>query len=169
MKTKIKTLLTVFSIAFFFVLAIASNTMKHLTYTIEGGQIPPDFSNTKDTLLVISRTNDYISYNRYLKKNFKENYTKNYKLISPEELNNYPVDKYRYSFDHTVNHTTQRTVTTTNMGNGISHTSSNSSTQASSDIFYVTDRKSGINYKTGSSAYFSKLMKQYIQALDATR
>jgi len=168
MKAEIKTVLTVFSIVCFFVLAIASNTMKHLTFTIEGGQIPPDFGNSSDTLLVISR-HDYLSYNRYLRKNFKDYYTKSYKLITPEELNNYPADKYRYCFDHIVNHTTQKTSTTTDMGNGITTRSSNTSTQASSDIFYVTDRKSGINYKTGSSSYFSKLMKQYIQALDATK
>lgn len=157
MKTNVKSILTVCTIICFFVFAIASNTMKHLTYTKEGGQIPPEFEAFKDTLLVIKDPSDYRYYGRYLEKNLKDNYTKKYKFITPAEVSKYPVDQYRYSFDHKV----KWVIRSTN-DNGRIHDSKG----IESEYLFLTDRKTGAIYKTGSSSHFSELMKQYFTALN---
>ena len=52
---------------------------------------------------------------------------------------------------------------------GGSSTSSHSFTYASSDVFFITDRRIGMDYVTKSSAAYSKLMRAYIKALDEER
>ncbi|GAB2833690.1 hypothetical protein GCM10027043_39680 [Ferruginibacter profundus] len=142
-------------------MAIASSHTKHMTFSKEAGQIPPDFGTTSDTLLVISHSSDW-GYNKYLKNNFKDNYFGAYKIIKNSELAAYPVSSYRFVFDHDLNYSTKTTVNTTT---GASH----NSTYASSDVFYVMDRTTDKKYVTKSSAYYSKLMRAYIKALEEVR
>jgi hypothetical protein len=153
MATHSKNLLSLFVLFIFVVLAVASSGTKNITFTKEGGQVPPEFNQFKDTLLVIGHANDW-GYNKYLKKNFEENYTGSYKIITPKEIPNYSPERYRYIFDHNLNYSTRAT-------DGKSY--------ASSDVFYITDRKINKDYVTKSSAYYSKLMKAYIKALDLER
>ena len=160
MTKSIKHLASLLVFAIFIALAYASSGTKHLTFTKEAGQIPPTFNKFKDTLLVISHEDDW-GYNKYLKKNFSGNYTGNYKIIKEKEINNFPIEKYRYIFDHSLNYTTKTTI-----GGPFNNTSQ---TYASSDVFYITDRQKGIDYVTKSSAYYSKLMRAYIKALDEER
>lgn len=160
MTTRFRHWLSVLTIVVFIALALASSGVKHMTFTKEDGQIPPEFNKFKDTLLVISHPEDW-GYNKYLKKNFKENYTGNYKIIKLAEIENYPADKYRYIFDHSLNYTSKTTIGGPFDGK--------TSTYASSDVFYVTDRNIDKKYVTKSSAHYSKLMRAYIKALDEER
>ena len=43
MNKTIKNLLSTFTVALFFLLAVASSNTKHMSFTKEGGQIPPEF------------------------------------------------------------------------------------------------------------------------------
>jgi hypothetical protein len=135
--------------------------MKHISYTKEGGQIPPEFGSTSDTLLVISDPKDYMAYNKYLKRNFEENYTKKYKIIKSSELKSYPSDHYRYSFDHLV--TLVQESNTSQTGRTYY------TTRIAADRFYILDRKTEVKYLTDKSSYFSKLMKGYIVALNEAK
>lgn len=159
MTTRFRQFLSVFSISIFIALALASSGVKHMSFTKEAGQIPPDFKKFKDTLLVISHSEDW-GYNKYLKKNFESSYTGKYKIIKPKEVDNYSASKYRYIFDHSLNYKTNITTTST---------SSHSFTYASSDVFFIKDRKIDQDYVTKSSAAYSKLMRAYIKALDEER
>ncbi len=156
MKSTTKNLLSLCIVCIFIILAVASSSIKHTTFTESGGQIPPEFKKFKDTLLVIGHPDDW-SYNRYLRKNFSGNYSKPYKIIRYKELENYPVDPYRYVFDHNLNYSTITSV---------SSTSINTSTHASSDNFSVMDRTLNKAYTTRSASQYSKLMRAYIKALD---
>jgi hypothetical protein len=162
MTKRVKNVLSLFSITIFFALGVASSGTKKMTFTEEGGQIPPEFNKFKDTLLVISHSDDW-GYNKYLRKNFKENYMGPYKIIPEIEIKigRYSVEQYRYIFDHSLNYTTKNTIGGPFNGK--------STTYASSDVFFITDRKMGIDYVTKSSAYYSKLMRAYIKALEVAR
>ncbi len=162
------------TVVFFLLIGLASSNTKHMTFTKEAGQIPPDFNKFKDTLLVVGHSDD-MGYNKYLKKNFEDDYTGKYKIIRPKEVKNYPIEKYRYIFDHSLNYSSKTTMTSTpitgggNVTNGGSNTSYHTSSYASSDVFFITDRKIEKDYVTKSSAFFSKLMKAYIKALNEER
>ncbi|MEO6453466.1 MAG: hypothetical protein ABIN97_05305 [Ginsengibacter sp.] len=160
MITTVKQLSSLLIVATFVVLASASSGLKHMTFTKEAGQIPPEFNKFKDTLLVISHSDDW-GYNKYLRKNFSGNYTGHYKIINEKEIKYFPIERYRYVFDHSLNYTSKTTIG----GPFNGHTSS----YASSDVFYITDRKINKDYVTKSSAYYSKLMRAYIKAIDEER
>jgi hypothetical protein len=133
----------------------AANKASH--FTTQGGQIPPDFKGFKDTLLVLAHPED-VGYDHYLRKNFEGNYTGPYKIIRIREINSYNPNNYQYVFDHSLNNTTKNY-----SGAAPSHT------YASSDVFFIRDRQKKIDYVTKSSAYYSKLMRAYIKALDGYR
>ncbi|TKK65398.1 hypothetical protein FC093_20015 [Ilyomonas limi] len=124
-----------------------------MSFTTGGGQIPPEFNTFQDTLLVVSHSENW-GYNHYLKKNFRENYTGPYKIISSKEIENYPVDEYRYIFDNSLSYTTTRY---------------HYSTTPTSATFTITDRKLEKDYTTPSSSKYSKLMRAYIKALEENR
>jgi hypothetical protein len=173
MKKFLKSFYSSLLLVSFFLLAVASSGVKHMDFSVEGGQIPPDFKSCSDTLLVIKNPSDW-GYDHYLFKNFKDNYTGPYKIISYKDLAGYPSNMYRYVFNNTINYTTKTTTTSTPIGsgyvkNGASVTSSYSSTYASSSIFSVLDRQTGKFYHTKSSAEYSKLMRAYIKALETNR
>lgn len=128
-----------------------------MTFSVNGGQIPPEYKGYNDTLLVIKHPMD-MGYDKYLRRNFKENYMGPYKLIDANDIKQYPPEKYRYVFDNRSNYTTR-----TDMS------SNHSFTYASSDKFFVTDRVNKKYYATESSAYYSKLMRAYVQALESER
>jgi hypothetical protein len=173
MTIKLRHFFSLVAFSIFFILGIASSGTKHMTFTKEAGQIPPEFDKFKDTLLVISHSEDF-GYNKYLRKNFSENYFGNYKIITPNEIKNYPPETYRYIFDHSLNYSTKTTTTTINsaggrLNGGTTSTNSNSTNYVSSDVFFIKDRKIEKDYVTKSSAYYSKLMRAYIKALDEER
>lgn len=173
MKKNSKNLLSVSVIIFFMIIGIASSGTKNLTFSKEGGQIPPEFGIQNDTLLVISHSEDW-GYNKYLKKNFSGNYFGNYKIITKSELKNYPTEKYRFVFDHKLNHTTKISTTNSN-GNsnpqygGTTINTTKTSSYVSSDVFLITDRKTDKDFVTKSSAFYSKLMTDYIKSLENIR
>jgi hypothetical protein len=129
----------------------------HMTFSVNGGQIPPEYNGFNDTLLVIKHPMD-MGYDKYLRNNFKENYMGPYKLIDARDLIQYPPQRYRYVFDNRSDYTTRTDMST-----------NHSFTYASSDRFFVTDRVNKKFYATQSSAYYSKLMRAYVQALESER
>lgn len=140
--------------------ATACYHVKSMSFSTSSGEIPPAFKGYNDTLLVIMQQGDPW-YNKYLRNNFKDNYTGPYKIIKPYDLRLYPADQYRYLFDHQMNYSDKTRVSSTGMVS--------SSRVASSDQFYIKDRKTEQKYMTQSSAAYSKLMRAYIQALEAER
>jgi hypothetical protein len=138
----------------------------------DGNQIPPGFGKANETLLVIKKGKR--SYDKYLEKNFEENYFGKYIIIDKPELesNKYKnLEAYKYVFDEDLNQeyiTANDAKRATNKGrqfkeNGESidyglHTYAK---------FLVQDRGTGEVYRTkhGTGA-FSKWMKAYIQALE---
>lgn len=173
MKKKIKNILSFLTIILFITIGMASSGTKKMTFSKVGGQIPPEFGIETDTLLVITHSEDFY-YNKFLKKNFKENYFGNYKLITEKELKNYPSETYRFVFDRSLNYST-KTSTINSSGNsnpqygGTTISTTSTKTYASSDVFYITDRKTEKDYVTLSSAYYSKLMRAFIKSLEENR
>ncbi len=144
------------ALAAILLLSSCISTMK-TTIRDDGKQIPPHFGKEEATLLVIRKGKR--SYDKYLEKNFADNYFGKYEIVEEAFVSNKKYSdkkKYRYVFDedkHTVNRS--------------AGSIPNSSTYA---MFGVTDRLSGETYKTkhGTGA-FSKWMKVYIQALEKAR
>ena len=120
----------------------------------DGEQIPPDFGKEDVTILVIQKGKR--SYDKYLERNFKENYFGKYVIVDEVEANHTKYqDKrtYRYIFDedkHTVID-----------GRG---------SIGSYAKFSLTDRLTGEIYKTkrGTGA-FAAWMEAYVQALEKAR
>ncbi len=169
-----KNLLSTIALAFFILLAVASSQAKKMSFTSAGGQVPPEFNTFKDTLLVIIHP-EQLAYDHYLRKNFRENYTGIYKLISKKDIENYSADKYRYVFDNHVNYISTTTFTSTpvtaggRIRNGSSIITSDTSPDASSGSYAIRDRKLKKDYATPSSPKYSELMRAYIKALDEYR
>ena len=169
MTTRFKHFLSIFAISIFIVSALASTSAKRMTFTAESGQVPPKFNTFEDTLLVIARFDDRI-YNKFLKKNFDENYTGNYKIIKLSEVDNYSTNNYRYIFDRLLSRYSKTTTTSfPNSGGGnIKNGSSNAFTYTMSfitpDRFFITDRKINKDYVTKSFANYVMLMKGYVMA-----
>ena len=120
----------------------------------DGRQIPSNFGKDNITLLVIMKGKR--SYDKYLEKNFKENYFGNYIIITrrgllDEQYRN--TDKYKYIFDEELH----------------SEYSEKYGFHASAK-FFLEDRNTGKKYITrrGSSA-FSKWMRAYIKELEKAR
>jgi hypothetical protein len=142
----------------------------------DGTQIPPGFGKKNEILLVIRKNKR--SYDKYLEKNFEENYFGKYIIIDAADTLNSKyknTDTYRYIFAEDYHMETptytagqQQEATQRQMerrgGPGLDYTP---------DVyakFQVTDRKSGVIYRTkhGTGA-FSAWMKAYIQALENAR
>jgi hypothetical protein len=174
MKKKATNSLTMFISLVSLCFAVSCAGISHMTFSVSGGQIPPEYKGYNDTLLLIKHPMDW-GYDKYLRKNFKENYMGPYKLIDESELKQYPPEQYRYIFDNRSNYTTKTTTTYTpvtaggHIQNGASMSSTHSFTYASSDSFTVTDRINNKHYTTQRSAYYSKLMRAYVQALESER
>ncbi len=115
------------------------------------------------------------SYDKYLEKNFEENYFGKYIIITKAELESAKyknTDTYRYVFEEDYHQDTpkpsgsqiaeaNKRATERGGGAGVDYTP---------DVyakFQVSDRKSGTIYRTkhGTGA-FAKWMKAYIQALE---
>ena len=122
-------------------------------------QIPPNFGKEDVTILVIRKGKR--SYDKYLEKNFEENYFGKYVIIEAGDVNNKRYEnkkKYRYIFDEDKH--------SQYIGSGRS-SDYGLSTYA---MFSLQDRITGEVYKTkhGTGA-FASWMKAYIQALERTR
>ena len=174
MTTHFKHFLSVFAISIFIILALASTSVKRLTFTTENGQMPPNFYAYKDTLLVIAHKNEP-AYNKYSKKYFEEFYTGKFKIIKQSEIENYSTDKYRYMFDRTLysySKTTTTSIPITGGGhikNGGSSTFTHTFAFTDPDRFFITDRKIKKDYLTKPFGNYLKLIKVYIIALENER
>ena len=142
----------------------------------DGKQIPPGFGKKNETLLVIMKGKR--SYDKYLEKNFEQNYFGKYIIIDKAELISAKfknTDTYRYVFEEDYHQETPEysgsQIAAANKralerggGPGVDYTPNIYAK------FQVTDRKSGIIYRTkhGTGA-FSAWMKAYIQALEKAR
>lgn len=118
--------------------------------TVEGGAIPTEFGkNSNSTLLVM--TTGKKSYDNYAKLNF-QSYKGPYVLVTKAEEASEKfsdIEKFRYYFSFDWE----------------SHLTSNGS--ISVRRFYVLDRMDNKVYRsTLTSSYFSKIMKQYVAALN---
>lgn len=153
--TSIKSILSLLTLVLFLAMAVGSSGTKHMSFTKSGGQIPPNFGQNNDTLLVLKSTL-FGDINSYIRKDFKNLYKGNYKIITGKELSNYPVAKYRYAFE---------------MGDVASsillyNTSTGTSKPGPGTIeCIVTDRLTGKQYLSGNTAFYGKLLKAYIPAL----
>ena len=174
MKRTSVSLLTLCSVLYLLFFGASCAGPSHMSFSVGGGQIPPAYKGYNDTLLVIKHPMDW-GYDKYLRKNFSENYKGPYKIIASEDLVKYAPEQYRYVFDNRTNFTTKTTTTYTpitgggHIQNGASMSSTHSSTYASSDSFTVTDRQTNKHYTTDSSPLYSKLMRAYVTALEGER
>lgn len=141
----------------FILAALASSGVKRMTFTKGDGQIPPDFgTDTSQTLLVL-KTSMFGDYNSRIKKVFRKSYTGKYKIIKPEELNNYPVKNYRYGFEFA------------SVGSSIMVRSAATGMYKSGPgtiQCIITDRETGLSYPTGNTAFYGKLLKAFVPALN---
>ncbi|MFC0776342.1 hypothetical protein [Terrimonas alba] len=141
----------------------------------DGEQVPPDFGNTNETLLVIRKGKR--SYDKYLEENFEKNYFGKYIIIDKSELESSKyksIEVYRYVFDEEFN---QEYISANSAQRSANRGRQFKDNGQSVDYglhtyarFQVQDRRTGTVYKTkhGTGA-FSKWMKAYIQALEKSR
>ena len=141
----------------------------------DGRQIPPDFGNADQVLLVIRKGKN--SYDKYLEENFEKNYLGKYVIIYKEDLRgpDYKnIDVYRYVFDEDLHQeyiSASSIELAANRGRHFKDDGQNLDyglhTYAK---FQVQDRRTGTVYRTKhGAAAFSKWMKAYIQALEKAR
>lgn len=158
----------------FFCLCSCVSSVKS-TIDDDGKQIPPDFGNTNEILLVIRKGKR--SYDKYLEENFEKNYFGKYIIIDRVELESDKyknLEVYRYVFDEDYHQ-----VYTTGNGQQVDFNGdSKVKGQAQRNDpglqmyakFQVLDRRSGTIYRTKhGTAAFSKWMRAYIQALEKSR
>ncbi len=91
-----KNLLFVTLIIFGFLSPISGSAQKK-ALKIDPSMVPPDFKEYKDTLLVVDEK-PVMGYSKYLKKNFEQNYTGPYKIISRKEYLSFQGGDHRYVF-----------------------------------------------------------------------
>jgi hypothetical protein len=160
-----------------FILSVCSSCVSTVKISIsdDGKQLPPDFSNADEVLVVIRKGRK--SYDKYLVENFEKNYFGRYIIIDKAELESAPyknINVYRYVFDEDFH---QEYISANS-----AQLAANQGRQFKKDgqsvdyglhtyaKFQVQDRQTGSVYRTkhGASA-FSKWMKAYIQALEKAR
>lgn len=121
-------------------------------------QIPVGFGKEKTTLLVIRH--NVKSYDKYLEKHFKNNYTGEYVIVTAREISGETykdTEKYRYIFDEEIGTNSVRDAKGQNNSWGFSR-------------FYLKDRVTKKIYKTTHGVgSFGPWMKNYIKKLEATR
>ena len=153
-----KPTLSAIAILLFLFLTIDSTSAQR-TYTKIGGQIPPDFSEINDTLIVIKRTQFNLSiYSSTLKKHFEKSYTGNYKIITENELTDYPPEKYRYLFE-LENYFGAQIAIYEPLLRGYRVTGKETIG------CMVTDRATGKQYRTDQRELYGKLLNAYLPAL----
>jgi hypothetical protein len=150
-----KHLLSFLTVAVFLFLALASSGVKHMTFTKEGGQIPPAFGDTTQTLLVF-KTSMFGDYNSHVRKAFRRSYKGKYLIIKEKELPNYPIDQYRFTFQ-------------------LADVPSNYMVQSSATGMYkqgpgtiqciIVDRATDLSYRTANTAMYGKLLKAFVPEL----
>lgn len=159
---------TVLSIVSFFVVTMLSSCIVFLIagpmveskakkkLTVESGSIPVDFGKGDVTMIALLDKNT--SYDKYLAKNLTKKYTGRYVKITSEELSTKKYDdlkKYRYVFSFDME---QHGVTVQDQyGHPVRR-------------FYILDRLDGKKYPASfTSGYFSRVMKGYLNNMDAQR
>jgi hypothetical protein len=152
-----KNIISTVIILVFVVIALGSaGGVKSMSFSKSDGQIPPDFGSPNDTLLVL-RSSIPGDINGHLKSGFKNLYTGHYKIIREKELKNYAPEKYRFLFQ------------IENAGSSITeYNTATGNTQAGPGTIEctVTDRVAKKQYSSGNTAFYGKLLKAYIPALD---
>lgn len=153
----VKPALSVLTILIFLMMAMASSGVKNMSFSKPEGQIPPNFGENNDTLLVL-KSNIPGDINSRLRKSFRQLYKGNYKIISNKELTNYPPEKYRYTF--ALGHVAS-TIQVYNPSTGISK-SGPGTLQC-----IVSDRIAEKKYYSGNTAFYGKLLKAFVPALSS--
>ena len=152
---RIKHLLSLLTVTVFLAMALASSGVKHMTFTKEGGQIPPAFGDTTQTLLVF-KASMFGDYNSHVRKAFRRSYKGKYLIIKEKELPNYPIDQYRFTFQ-------------------LADVPSNYMVQSSATGMYkpgpgtiqciIVDRATDLSYHTANTAMYGKLLKAFVPEL----
>ena len=122
--------------------ASSQNTVK-----VTPDQVPQEFQNYQDTLLVVNE-GGLMGYSKYLKKNFEKYYEGKYKIVSRNEYLNKPGNHFRFVFTGIANYELSGTDTHTLIQ------------------YILTDNNTGKEYKTAKTRYYSELMINYIKELN---
>lgn len=152
---RFKHLLSLLTVMVFLAMALASSGVKHMTFTKEGGQIPPAFGDSSQTLLVF-KTSMFGDYNSHIRKAFRKSYKGKYLIIKEKDIANYPIDKYRFTFQ-------------------LADVPSNIMVQSSATGMYkpgpgttqciIVDRATDLSYRTSNTAMYGKLLKAFVPEL----
>lgn len=139
--------------------AIAKGVAKR-NITVEKGAIPPDFGKSKHTLMAVKTGKN--SYDKYLIKNF-EKYQGEYVIINPEDTESSAyadLEKYRYRFEFLFEEH--------GLLNAPGPNASSSNNTATVRRFLIYDRlKDEVYASRITSSFYSKVMKAYIENLNA--
>ncbi len=138
--------------------AIKEASAKNIPISKAGGQIPPDFGYSKDTLLVYNNLSGFtFGVKGKIRNSFADNYRGAYKIIKAKDLDKYNVTKYRFSFSIFYSGSY------TSYGGGPGGTSKSTPLVACS----IMDRQTNKEYKTDNHAHYGKLMVNCILKLNA--
>jgi hypothetical protein len=154
MTNHFKHVLSLSVIAFFIALAFASVTANNAAISKETGQIPPEFDNTTDTLLVLRDNLGGIGTGSVIKSAFKD-YEGPYLIIETKKLSSYDKREYRYVlyFSH----------------NASAFVDQNGRPGPGTVSVVMEDRQSDIKYRSTGVPNFGKLLKNYIAKLNALK
>lgn len=142
-------------------MGVMKNTIKE-----DDKQIPTGFGKEDVTLLVVRKGSRI--YDKYLEKNFAENYKGKYVIVEPgEERTKRYADKKKYRYIFSEDQITQTRTKGVYQGAARVRTEVDNTTIAK---FQLEDRLTGEVYRTkhGTAAY-SAWMRSYIQALEKAR
>src|SRR5687768_10232814 len=124
---------------------IANSNLNAQKVVVTPEQIPTDFKDYQDTLLVID-FNVVLGYKKFLHKNFAEHYSGPYRFATRAEYVKGKLRHYRFVFEAAWDY----------------------DAFDKKRIYYtLIDNKKGMGYKTMSTKYYSELMIAYLQRLDA--
>ena len=127
-------------------------------FTVENGCIPPEFSKTEGTLLIILKNSE--KYDKRVKESFAE-YNGKHEFVFFKQLENAPytdLDEYQYVFSYS--------------GESRDYTSEGASGQMQQGSFnvrrfYVLDRKDDKYYRANTtSSFFHSLINGYVYNLN---
>ena len=150
----------VFILAISFITLLSSNLFAQIT--VEDGQIAPDFTSFKGTLLVVEcrdfRDN---TLNKMTLKRFEKFYTGEFEMITEEDLLSKPYSdtkKFRFIVQLRNSRSVDRA------GGSPSNGMATDATK-----FVMTDRVTDKKYETRTYSNWVNAMKQYPQALEKIR
>jgi hypothetical protein len=147
-----KHLLSLLTLAVFFVIAVASIPAKtNTTMSVANGQVPPDFVGYKGVLLIVENSRPW---NKVVEKHFTKNYKGQIQFVNSNEIDRLYPDKTNYRF------VLNRSLHQHMKADGSYGTSENE---------FVLDRESGKQYSTISTGLYGALLESYSRALEKAR